>query len=322
MPEDEMPKGRVREVTVERASRLVLAGDLAGFHSSYVSGNQVVLEEMLRRFYVLSSLVVRAAGGELVKYTGDGFLAVWDMAADFRENARVALGIDYAAFVLSAFVRVSRLDLGSALPVHVRQAMTVEPAALRIGYREGAGPVRHDYVGKMINLAFRIQALPGSFPFMAAHQDFLDVAQMYLPESQGLRYAKRPVSEEEVDRVFKGTVAGADSVFTAEWGEDEYIDGLFAKVWRRGLSSDEAQAAEEWLREDDVASPPSGAELAVRPVSEALSRMCADGPQWMRNTYRIFSWVIQATYADVATLEPTLFVTSRDVIMEMASWAV
>ncbi len=212
-------------IQIERVGRMVLVGDLAGFSNCYASGDPAVVEEFIRRFYVACSVVISAAGGELVKYTGDGFLSVWPLEKDFKANSQAALVLDAAAIALSFFVKFAELDLKLDLPIHLQQGITIEPNAVRVSFDRPQGFREKDYIGKMINLAFRSASLPKSFPYVAAHKSYVDIVAMDGSSYHKEEYRTRQVTADEIKTLFKGVALETEAIVTNEyWREDSPSD--------------------------------------------------------------------------------------------------
>ena len=73
------PDESTRSVLVERR-RVMLMVDLAGFTRAVAALSAMELAQLVDRFYCLAAEAVESAGGEVVKYVGDGCLAIFDEA--------------------------------------------------------------------------------------------------------------------------------------------------------------------------------------------------------------------------------------------------
>jgi class 3 adenylate cyclase len=198
---------KIIDITTKKVSLIVLAGDLSKFSSAYASGSAPIVEEFIRRFYILCYYVISAGSGRLVKFTGDGFFAVWPFSDDFRRNSKVCQMVERLAITLSDFVNLARLDLKMNNEVFLKQGIAIEPNALHISYERFSGATENDYIGKMINCAFRIMSLPDSYPYIAAHKEFIEVMNMYVPRNSFNSYKKLEVDEDTINHVFKGVRA-------------------------------------------------------------------------------------------------------------------
>ena len=135
--------------TLAERRRVMLMVDLAGFTRAVAPLSAMELAQLVDRFYCLAAEAVESAGGEVVKFVGDGCLAVFDetdavaaiaCARGLTEPVR-ALGRDYS------------IDLDVGANVHL--SVVVEGDY-------GCGPSRsHDIVGPGVIHTFRMGAGPG-----------------------------------------------------------------------------------------------------------------------------------------------------------------
>lgn len=178
-PKEPTKKPPIAEITTEKVSLIVLAGDLAGFSSAYAMGSSMVVEEFVRRFYLTCSWLIWYGGGELVKFTGDGFLAVWAISpSDIRATSDLCKRASDCARNLSMFLKISSLDLKVDKRIHLKLGLVIEPNAIKISYHNN-GALTNDYLGRKINFAFRILALPQAHPYVAAHSEFVEIQSKY-----------------------------------------------------------------------------------------------------------------------------------------------
>ena len=77
--------GSTRVVGSSKVECVALAGDLAHFSTTYNKWIPSLVELFLMRFYQLIDMLVSCAQGRLVKLTGDGFLATWELSGDYVE---------------------------------------------------------------------------------------------------------------------------------------------------------------------------------------------------------------------------------------------
>src|SRR5260370_2779689 len=219
-------KPPIEEITTEKVSLIVLAGDLAGFSSEYAMGSAIVVEEFIRRFYLICRWLIWHAGGELVKFTGDGFFAVWAISpSDIRATSDLCKRVSSCASTLSMFLKISGLDLKMDKRIHLKLGVVIEPNAIKISYLNRGVPT-NDYLGKKINFAFRILALPQASPYVAGHSEFVEIQNKYPGKGFQSDYKKRGVTEDEVLKVFKGVRDNTDEVYVWQYAEDDKIVDL------------------------------------------------------------------------------------------------
>src|SRR5712691_1607269 len=92
-------------------------------------------ETFLQRMYWLAPLVVEAAGGRFIKWTGDGFLA-WFEIALHRQLGQTASAVFKAARDLTIMVNVSQLALSPQKKVRIRHGIAYEQDALMVSAHE------------------------------------------------------------------------------------------------------------------------------------------------------------------------------------------
>jgi class 3 adenylate cyclase len=136
------------EARVE-SRRVIMVADLAGFSRAVGPLSTVEVTELVHRFYAAAAALVESHGGRVVKFVGDGCLAIFpeDVAP-----VAVACAVDFAdiAHELSEAFGVA-LDVGA----NVHLAMVVEGS-----FGVGASAA-FDVMGVGVLHAFRMGAGPG-----------------------------------------------------------------------------------------------------------------------------------------------------------------
>jgi adenylate cyclase len=138
----------------ERRKVSILFGDLAGFTTiaEKLAPEEVV--EVLNRYLSSVTRGVMESGGTVVKYLGDGMMAMWGAPLDDSDQARHACE---SAVAMQAAVAALRAEL---------VAMARPPVHMRIGVHSGEAVVgnmgsdaRFDYTaaGDTVNLASRLE---------------------------------------------------------------------------------------------------------------------------------------------------------------------
>ena len=137
-PGREVLAGQIRRGDVRRLDAVVLLTDLRGFTALTASARETELLATLDRYFEAVADTVHAAGGEVLKFIGDGVLSVFPL-----EQAAAA-------------VAAARSALAQAGPPFTT-VLTAGPVAYgNIGARE-----RLDFtvIGSAVNLASRIEAV-------------------------------------------------------------------------------------------------------------------------------------------------------------------
>ena len=234
----------------------------------------------------------------MVKFTGDGFFAVWPFSNDFRMNAKVCQMAERAAITLSNFVNLARLDLKMNNDVFLKQGIAIEPNALNISYTGYSGAMENDYIGKMINCAFRIVVLPDSYPYIAAHKEFIEVMNMYGPTNAFNSYKKMEVDDEVINRVFKGVKAEADQNYAFSIFAPERVKELAESLLDKDTGNYDAEIKKMvGSSYENLKSHPNS--LFLKFFTE-FHRTCKNGPEWLRVSY-LFNWALLHRLGEMKT---------------------
>jgi adenylate cyclase len=128
--------------------RVIMVADLAGFSRAVGPLSTVELAELVHRFYTAAAVLVESRGGRVVKFVGDGCLALFaegaalaaiDCALAFGDIAR-ALGADFdVAFDVGANVHLATIVEGT-FGVGASAGFDVMGAGVLHAFRMGAGP--------------------------------------------------------------------------------------------------------------------------------------------------------------------------------------
>jgi adenylate cyclase len=149
-------QGRIRRGDIERIGAVLLLSDLRGFttQSNRLPGEQVI--GLLNAYFDGLVPAIEAEGGEVLKFIGDGLLAIFPVAADPARACAAAL----------AAVTAARTALAEANAA--RQARAEPPVryglALHLGevlYGNVGSATRLDFttIGPAVNLTARLETL-------------------------------------------------------------------------------------------------------------------------------------------------------------------
>ena len=208
---------------VRNALVAVLFTDLVGSTELMTRLGQRAFDELRRRHFSALGTVVTSYGGDEVKNTGDGILAVFPSAAQ-AVDAAVAL-------------QRATLRQGGPLPVAIRIGLAVGDATLESGDVFGAPVVE---AARLVAAANSGQILAGTFVAVAAGgrttARFIDLG---FRDLKGLP-APVPVCEvfwdshRAASAPLPGVVATADGVFVGRKRELEALDELWKEVLSGG----------------------------------------------------------------------------------------
>lgn len=195
----------------DRSRGVAWVCDLVG-SSKHLNDNRVVddLEAFLPRLYWTASMMVEAAGGRFVKWTGDGFLA-WFEVPLHRTLGEQAAAVFTAAWQLTTLLNVTQLGLSPQRQFRVRHGVTYEQDALLIKISHPGGYKSLDIVGRAVVLAFRLSSISAEFPGIVTQKELADVSRAHRPE--GLDFRKWNVGVEEKLKHFKGERWGTNSIY-------------------------------------------------------------------------------------------------------------
>ena len=147
---DRVLAGKIRRGDIEVIPAIIWFSDLRGFTqlSQRVSAREVI--DALNQAFDAQVAAVHAAGGEVLKFIGDGMLAIFPVSGDLGERARNVLAAGQGA--QRAFA-AARPDLAFGLALHVGD----------VAYGNVGGMGRLDFtaIGPAVNLAARLESLTG-----------------------------------------------------------------------------------------------------------------------------------------------------------------
>ena len=118
-----VPVVHAREFTFHRSRGVVWVCDVVG--SSKLlndDASAAAVEDFLPRLHWTASLLVDAAGGKFIKWTGDGFLA-WFETPLYRELGQQARVVFQAARHLTTLVNVTQLGVTRKCKFKIRHGV-------------------------------------------------------------------------------------------------------------------------------------------------------------------------------------------------------
>ena len=281
---------------------VVLLGDLRGFSRNYENG-ETILQEFLRRFYIISSSCVESAGGKLVKFTGDGFMSVWPIHDEnYRQNSKICQIVEATAFTLSGIVKITQLDLNIDSEIYLRQGITLETKATEIEYRHAERNFDFDYLGEKINLAFRLQYLPEKWPYLATHENFIDLKNHYR-EGHGFgQYERYRIEDENFRKRFQSSEE-VNEIYTLELPDEKVIDDILEN-YSRGNNSEERlkNVTRDLASKDSTLSEllPDSSDIRFQNKLLSLSR---DAPDWFKHSYVVYLRFLNAISEQIETIQ-------------------
>jgi adenylate cyclase len=154
--------GRIRRGNIDRISAAILTSDMQGFTNlaDTLPGEAVI--EVLNRYYDCQIPPIQAKGGEILKYIGDGLLAIFQPQPDKRDIAgacRDALAAARAVMEGLAEHNARQRDTGAPV-MRIRFALHV--GEVLYGNIGASGRLDFTVIGPAVNLAARLEALAGT----------------------------------------------------------------------------------------------------------------------------------------------------------------
>ncbi len=256
------PVHAVPEFTSKRERGLVWACDLKQ-SSSYLNDDRAVdaLETFLPRLRWAARPIVEAAGGQFLKWTGDGFLAWFPFELD-RHLGEWSSRAIRACWELSFLVNITQLGVSPKFGFRLRHGIAYEPDGLVMS--SGA---EVDVLGRSVVFAFRLAGVEAAFPGIVAERRVSDAAT-----SAGLTavdFRPRLFTPSEVLKYFKGERRGVDLVSVS----------VEAHPQRRSRAETLAHLGETIRKAEDplASSDPFSLEFSSR-----ILKVWSSGPPWAK----------------------------------------
>ena len=236
--------------------------------SKYLNNNESAdeLEEFLQRFYWTSAIIVDAAEGKFVKWTGDGFLA-WFETPLHRELGKRINTLFRAAWHLSFLINITQLGLKPPKNFKIRHGITYEQDALLTTITHPDGHKSVDITGRTVVLAFRLSGIQSDFPNIITQRELVQASRA--EGSFSTDFKKWLPSDEDKLRYFKGNSWGLNSI---------YISGSFRK--RTQSLSAIIKNTSKVIKEAEGYLPVSQKSTGF--AANFLARMNA-GPDWCKD---------------------------------------
>jgi adenylate cyclase len=149
-------QGRIRRGDIERIEALIMLTDLRGFTtlSDQLPGHQVI--GMLNSYFDCLVPPIERHGGEVLKFVGDGLLAIFAVAGDAGAACEAALAAAREAQVGIAAASAQRQQTGE--PV-LRYGTALHLGEVLYGNIGSTGRLDFTTVGPAVNLTARLETL-------------------------------------------------------------------------------------------------------------------------------------------------------------------
>lgn len=210
MPDESSTSQKNVEFDFERSRGIVWVCDMANSSANLNDDSTVdALEEFIPRLYWFGLQIVESAGGTFIKWTGDGFLAWFDLPLERNLGNRIA-AVFNAVWHLTLMVNVTQLAVDAPKKFRVRHGVTYEPDAQLIKVTHPDNHESLDLIGRSVVLAFRLSGMSARFP------GILTEAKLFRAYSRfggTIDFRKRNVTADERLKFFKGQRLGTDTIY-------------------------------------------------------------------------------------------------------------
>lgn len=210
-----------KEFKFERKKGIVWVCDVIK-SSSYLNSNDTVedIEEYLPRLYWTANNLVNSFGGLFIKWTGDGFLAWFDVDLD-RNKKKIAEKVYKAAWHLTFLNNVTQLGVKPQTKFGIRHGITYEKDGLLFEILEQGNNHSLDLIGRAVVLAFRLSGIQAKFPSIVTEKEII---------SEGSNYCKfdnwNP-SENDILKFFKGETLGIEEIMiSSEKATENHLENI------------------------------------------------------------------------------------------------
>lgn len=210
-----------KEFKFERKKGIVWVCDVIK-SSSYLNSNDTVedIEEYLPRLYWTANNLVNSFGGIFIKWTGDGFLAWFDVDLD-RNKKKIAEKVFKAAWHLTFLNNVTQLGVKPQTKFGIRHGVTYEKDGLLFEIQEHGGNHSLDLIGRGVVLAFRLSGIQAKFPSIVTEKEIV---------SENLscyKFINWNPSENDILKFFKGETLGVEEIMiSSEKASENYSENI------------------------------------------------------------------------------------------------
>jgi hypothetical protein len=224
------------------------------------------------------------AKANFIKLTGDGFLIIWEMSDDVNNNLIIAQLVYDLSIEMASFVRISKFNLNIDEKLFLREGITIEPYCIQVKMKLN-GILTFDYLGDMINYAFRFQSLAIHYPYVCIHKNYYDLIKDYLFIDN---FKPVNLDENTLKSVFKNIIPDQSKILIAPASSEDRIDYLINKF--KELNNKEF--IESDLYKTKVMENKFMVENAPLKIPESkiidfhnkIHKFYRNGPKWLKNS--------------------------------------
>lgn len=154
--------GQIKRGHVETMNAAIWLSDLRGFTklSDRLSSETVV--QILNAYFDCQVPAILAHGGEVLKFMGDGLLAVFPIAEDANDATLVCNRVLEAAQECRAQIAALSLDTGTEIIDNFRFGLALHVGRVLYGNIGGGDRLDFTCIGPAVNLAARLEKIAGN----------------------------------------------------------------------------------------------------------------------------------------------------------------
>jgi adenylate cyclase len=152
--------GQIRRGHTETMHAVIWLSDLRGFTALSDRLVPEMVVDILNRYFDCQVPAIRHHGGEVLKFMGDGLLAVFPIAEDEGNTAEVCRRVLQAARQSRASVEALSYDNGETVE-HFRFGVALHVGRILFGNIGGGNRLDFTCIGPAVNLAARLEKIAG-----------------------------------------------------------------------------------------------------------------------------------------------------------------
>ena len=249
--------------TFERARGVVWVCDIQN-SSKYLNDNEsaAAIEEFLPRLHWLGKAAVGTAGGQFIKWTGDGFLAWFPVELHRTLGSRAARAIQII-WHLTSINNVTGLGIEGESRFRLRHGLAVEHDALITKVSDESGEYV-DIIGRSVVLAFRLSGISASFPGIVTQKEVVEATAR--ENVAKVKFKKLSLSADDRLKHFKGE----------RWGTTK----LFASAERKPRIRTKSALLRSAKRAIANADNPDSEQTESVTIARTLIEELQTGPEW------------------------------------------
>ena len=262
--------------TFERGQGVVWVCDIEN-SSKYLNNNESVqdIETFLPRLHWMGKAAVSAAGGQFVKWTGDGFLGWFPMEL-YRDLGSQSAKVIQIIWHLTLINNVTKLGIERETAFHLRHGLTMEHDALITKVSDEKGE-HFDLIGRSVVLAFRLSGIKSNFPNLVTQREIVEAVAK--ENTAKISFKKLNFSAEDKLKFFKGEMLGTKN--------------LYASAERRPRPRSKSSFLRSIRKAIDAAENPETIPIEDLTMIRRFLENFESGPRWSKEVLKAYLKFVQ-----------------------------